>query len=286
MRTLPWIAAAAFLLLGGSPDQARAERFSHKVHAAQGAEECRDCHSPGAISIIPARPACLACHSEKELADTPLGPTRTHTGSWPRLHGSESASPGAQCRSCHDASFCVECHAGGEIGPDLRKQVGRLNLPPRNHTARFTITHPLKAQGNGVRACRSCHQDSFCNDCHQKSLPPGTAAPASHRRSWKQIEAGMGGPLHSSFTEAQCRDCHPGGALSASEWSRGHAAEARRNLSACRSCHPQGDVCSSCHSAKSGLMVSPHPSNWGRIKSKFRRQAPQVCDQCHSAGVY
>src|SRR5512138_3208569 len=169
MRTLRWL-AAALLLWAGSAQEARAERFSHKVHAAQGAGECRECHISGALSIIPARSTCLACHSGKELAETPLGPTRTHTGSWPRLHGPESAAPGAQCRDCHDASFCVECHAGGEIGPDLRRQVGRLNVPPRTHTARFAVTHPLKAQGNGVKACRSCHQDQFCKDCHAKSL--------------------------------------------------------------------------------------------------------------------
>lgn len=88
-------------------------------------------------------------------------------------------------------------------------------------------------------------------------------------------------PDHSAFTLNQCQDCHPGGALSGAEWSSGHAREARRTLSGCQSCHPDGQACLSCHSAKTGLMVSPHPRNWGKIKGKFRRESPEVCDRCH-----
>jgi len=282
-------ALTAFLLLSplGSlmaPAQARAERFSHKFHEEQGAGECRQCHLPGAASIIPPRSACLSCHQPKDLVDTPFGPTRTHTAFWLRQHGKESSAPGAQCRSCHASSSCLDCHAGGEIGVDLRRQAGKVSVPPRAHAAGFRILHPLKAEGNGKEACGQCHKASFCSDCHQKSVPPPRSASASHRRSWLQIEAGMGGPVHRTFTNDQCQDCHPGGALASRDWSAGHAQEARRNLSSCRGCHPDGEECSSCHSAKSGLKVSPHPANWRKIQKKFRQESPGVCDKCHAAG--
>ncbi len=268
------------------PLPARAERFSHQAHVEQGVDECRDCHMPGALSIIPPQSVCLPCHKAVELEDTPLGPVRTHTAFWLRRHGGESTAPQASCRSCHASSFCVDCHAGGEIGADLRKIAGRANVPPRPHTARFRVLHPLKAEGNGDQACRECHKRKFCDDCHARKFPPGSSAPVSHRRSWKQIEAGMGGPLHSSFTEEQCQDCHPGGAISSREWTSGHANEARRNLSSCRGCHPTGEACLSCHSARDGLKVSPHPGNWRQIQKKFRKESPRTCERCHSAGSF
>jgi hypothetical protein len=278
------LAASLFLFALLVPGVARAERFSHKFHEEQDAGECRQCHKPGAVSIIPPQAVCLPCHKEKELADTPLGPSKTHTAFWLRQHGDESAAPRAQCRSCHASSFCVDCHAGGEIGVDLRRQAGKVNVPPRPHTPRFLVTHPLKAEGLGGRACEECHKRSFCTDCHEKKFPPGAKAPLSHRKSWQLIEAGMGGPLHAVFSTAQCQGCHPGGAISSRDWSAGHAEEARRNLSSCRSCHPDGDPCIWCHSARDGLKVSPHPGNWRQIQKKFRKQSPKVCEKCHSAG--
>lgn len=280
-------ALAAALALGLLlPAAARAERFSHPFHQEQGAGECRQCHLPGAVSIIPPVSVCLSCHKAKELEDTPLGPTKTHTAFWTRQHGGESAAPGAQCRSCHASSFCVNCHAGGEIGVDLRRQAGKTSISPRAHSAGFRVLHPLKAEGNGKKACLQCHKQDFCADCHERSVPPAKSASSSHRKSWLQIEAGMGGPVHRAFVPEQCPSCHPGGLLSTREWGAGHAQEARQNLSSCRGCHPQGEVCSPCHSAKSGLKVSPHPANWRRIQKKFRTESPQVCEKCHAAGTW
>ncbi|NOY86731.1 MAG: cytochrome c3 family protein [Deltaproteobacteria bacterium] len=259
-----------------------AMRFSHKVHGDNGITECTRCHEKGASDIIPAVSSCTSCHDEDYLADTPLGPSRTHTPLWVKQHGPDSQASGAQCRSCHDLSFCVGCHQGGDLNTDLTKRTVRSNSVPRSHTSNFLVVHPLKATAARINDCYTCHAKEFCSDCHSsyRARFPGRQI-ISHQKSWELMIAGSGVPDHAGFTQDQCQDCHPGGALSSTEWSAGHAREARRSLKTCQACHPNGDACTDCHSAKSGLAISPHPKNWRSIQNKFRRESPQTCKKCH-----
>jgi hypothetical protein len=264
--------------------QALAMRFSHIVHDKNEVSQCARCHIPGAVSIIPERTICRECHEEKEIEETVLGPTKSHTPVWVRQHGIDSQSAGAQCSDCHTISFCVDCHKGGELGVDLKKRTVRMDTVPDTHTSRFRVVHPLKATAEQIEKCYTCHSKSDCSDCHeayrQKYLVTGREI-VSHQKSWDLLIAGADVPDHSAFALNQCQDCHPGGALSSQDWSRGHAREARRTLGSCQSCHPDGDACLTCHSAKTGLMVSPHPGNWKRIQNKFRKESPEVCAKCH-----
>ena len=47
----------------------------------------------------------------------------------------------------------------------------------------------------------------------------------------------------------------------------------------CQACHPEGDVCLTCHSAKSGLRVNPHPKGFkaDRIRSRSNNRSCRVC---------
>ncbi len=273
----------ALLLFLGTASSARAMRFSHELHKGEGLSQCSRCHLPGAASITPERTLCYECHKEEEIIETVLGPTKTHTPLWVRQHGAESQRAAAQCSQCHGATFCVDCHKGGEIGADLGKRAVRLDTVPSTHTSRFRIIHPLKATGEQVEKCYTCHARSDCIDCHDsyRTKFPGREI-VSHQKNqtWAEMIKASGAPDH-NFTLNQCQDCHPGGALSSTDWSRGHAKEARRELGSCQSCHPDGEACLACHSATTGLMVSPHPANWGRIQQKFRRESPEVCARCH-----
>jgi hypothetical protein len=262
--------------------QAVAMRFSHIVHDKNEISQCARCHTPGAVSIIPLRATCYECHEEEEIEETVLGPTKTHTPVWVRQHGIDSESAGAQCSDCHTISFCVDCHKGGELGVDLKKRNVRMDTVPDTHTSRFRIVHPLKATGEQIEKCYTCHSKSDCVDCHEsyRNKFPGREL-VSHQKSWELLIAGAGVPDHATFPLNQCQDCHPGGALSSSDWSQGHAKETRRSLSSCQSCHPDGDACLDCHSATTGLMISPHPRNWGKIQTRFRKESPEVCAKCH-----
>lgn len=261
-----------------------AARFSHVVHDKSQVSECSRCHVPGAIGIIPERAVCLECHQEDEIVETVLGPAKSHTPVWVKQHGLDSQSAGAQCSKCHSISFCVDCHKGGELGTDLKKRTVRMDTAPETHTSRFRIVHPLKATAEQVQKCYTCHSRSDCVDCHesyrQKYLVTGREI-VSHQKNWQTLISRTDVPDHTAFNLNQCQDCHPGGALSSDEWSRGHAREARRTLGSCQSCHPDGDACLACHSAKTGLMISPHPGNWRRIQRNFKKESPEVCDKCH-----
>ena len=256
--------------------QAVAMRFSHIVHDKNEISQCARCHTPGAVSIIPEKAVCYECHQEEEIEETVLGPTKTHTPLWVRQHGIDSETAGAQCSGCHSISFCVDCHKGGELGVDLKKRSVRMDTVPSTHTSRFRIVHPLKATAEQINDCYTCHSKQDCVDCHEyfRNRFPGREI-VSHQMSWEQLID------HATFPLNQCQDCHPGGALSSAQWSSGHAKEARRSLSSCQSCHPDGDACLDCHSATTGLMISPHPRNWGKIQSTFRKESPEVCAKCH-----
>lgn len=280
-KFIPFLAAAAVLMSWTSPSQAM--RFSHVVHEREGLSECSRCHLPNATDIIPSRSICYDCHEEKSIEETVLGPKRTHTPLWVGKHGLESEMADAQCAECHTLSFCIDCHKGGELGPDLKRRTARIDTAPRTHTSRFRIVHPLKAIGESIEQCYACHSRQDCIDCHndyRNRFPNRELVSHQKNETWVNMIEEKGAPEH-NFSLDQCQDCHPGGALSEGEWSSRHAREARRSLSGCQTCHPEGAACMPCHSATTGLMVSPHPRNWKKIQGKFRRESPEVCDKCH-----
>jgi hypothetical protein len=273
---------ALFLAAFLTASQAVAMRFSHILHDKNDISQCVRCHVRGAITIIPERAICFECHEAEKIVETVLGPTKTHTPLWVRQHGVDSESADAQCSGCHSITFCVDCHKGGELGVDLTKRIARMDTAPSTHTSRFRIVHPLKATGEQIEQCYTCHAKSDCVDCHQsyRTRFPGREL-VSHQKNWEALIDRTDVPDHYTFLPNQCQGCHPGGALSSAQWSKGHAKEARRTLGSCQSCHPDGDACLDCHSAKTGMMVSPHPGNWGKIQTKFRKESPEVCAKCH-----
>lgn len=286
MKTSPWkkcrILPAALILILATALPSLAMRFSHILHEDHDVRECSQCHIRGASSIIPERTVCLPCHEPAEIEETVLGPAQTHTPLWIKTHGAESQRADAQCVKCHSLSSCIDCHKGGELGQDLKRRTARLDTMPSTHTSRFRVVHPLKATGGNIQECYTCHSRQQCTDCHQSYRNRFPARElVSHQINWEALIAGEGVPDHEGFSENQCQDCHPGGALSRSAWSDGHSREARRNLASCQTCHPQGEACMPCHSAKSGLMVNPHPKNWRSIQGKFRSESPEVCAKCH-----
>jgi hypothetical protein len=88
--------------------------------------------------------------------------------------------------------------------------------------------------------------------------------------------------VHETFNTNQCQTCHPGGVLPKHVWSSDHAREARRNLQACQTCHSDGDVCMTCHSARTGLQISPHPRNWNSVSQGYKKRSDgRSCIKCH-----
>lgn len=216
---------------------------------------------------------CNDCHREE-------GVTANHQAGWNADHRLAATRGESNCAVCHKQSFCLDCHKGGGIGRDLDVSSYRSNYVPKSHRTGFREIHPISAASDPAK-CNRCHDKQFCSDCHDDFRPEDLQF-LSHRRGWSDIEATSGGPKHSTFSVNQCQTCHPGSVLPRNVWAQQHAREARQNLSSCEACHPEANVCLKCHSAKTGLKINPHPSNWNDVKEKYGGATDnKTCRRCH-----
>lgn len=266
------LAFTAFTLLWCSP--ALAVDFNHTEHLTYiDDENCATCHLEGAAEIIPADSACLECH-EQDFVDTVVKPgTKTHGLNWATNHRPFAKSPSADCASCHQQDFCLDCHKAGFADEQGDFGNNMINV----HRGEFQVSHPIAARTN-PQLCASCHEPDYCSDCHARFAPADLALD-SHRRGFTD---GTLGGAHAGFSAAQCQSCHIDSVLPTHTWSNKHAREARKNLATCQACHPQGDTCLKCHSATTGLRVSPHPDGWDDIAGNLERASGgKTCRRCH-----
>jgi len=182
---------------------------------------------------------CNACHETNKVP-------QNHVYMWAEDHRLYAEKRPNNCKDCHELSFCMDCHFGGGLDPDLHASHTGPDYMPRSHRSDWRELHAIKAFDD-PRSCTRCHdQTRFCNACHRKFnmralVPPGHGTDMS---------------------------AHPG--------------EARRNLLSCQACHPSGDVCLPCHSSKAGAGVNPHPKDWGKVKGNFKDASDKTCRVCHS----
>lgn len=203
-------------------------RTDHRDYKGTKLDECRDCHSGSGVM-------------------------NNHGAFFVKEHRLLAQKAGNNCADCHEQSFCIDCHRGGGIEPDLTRSLSRRGeYMPRTHRSDFISIHSIKAADN-PQNCYRCHESKFCSDCHSKIREKGNMKIKSHRK------AGVNSQIY--------------------EWNTDHGAEARRNLQSCESCHPDADVCIQCHSTGK---VNPHPRNWKNIKSRYKDESNgRTCKKCH-----
>jgi hypothetical protein len=235
--------------------QAVAQKESHKDYASMKISECNACHKAEGIAL-------------------------NHDADWQRGHRLLASRANSKCAECHTQAWCLDCHQGGGIDVNLKTQNYKKDYIPKSHRSDWLEIHPIKALDN-PQSCTRCHDQKYCTQCHSKFR--GTDLQfQSHRRQFRDIQISAAGAKHEIFTEAQCPTCHPNSLVPSHKWSGEHAIEARRNLQACQTCHSDGDVCLKCHSARSGLRVSPHPRNWDSIKGNYKdKSSGRSCIKCH-----
>lgn len=237
------------------PEGFMVQQMSHKDFAKMDLKQCAKCHEGSGVAP-------------------------THGSDQMREHSFLARRAGKNCTDCHNQQFCLDCHKGGGIDADLSVSNYRTSYVPKTHRTDFREIHPIKALDN-PQSCYRCHDAKYCSECHAKFKGDDLRI-QSHRRAWSDLQTGNPGPVHATFTADQCQTCHPGGLLPKHVWSADHAQEARRNLQACQTCHSDGDVCMTCHSARRGLMVNPHPRGWDSVKNRFRAKGGgRSCQKCH-----
>ena len=181
-------------------------KTDHKEYKNSRLDDCKDCHNGAAI---------VGNH----------GGTREH-----RILADRASN---NCADCHQQSFCLDCHNGGNVETSLKKSLSRTGeTMPTTHRSDFISIHPIKAKDD-PQSCYRCHEQRFCSDCHAK-IP---------NRGAMQIKG------HTAIGNTQryflIRTSPPSDVAI-------HAAEARRNLQSCEGCHPDAVVCAQCHSLTPG----------------------------------
>jgi len=253
-----------------------AVQYDHAAHLAYlpDDQECTACHKRDASMIIPAKDICLGCHNEDFYAGITFAGTRTHGPVWSLNHRAPVKGGAVDCSACHEQEYCLECHKAG-----FADEMGELGNNMINvHRSEFHVSHPIAARTD-PQLCAACHENKFCTECHARFAPEDLAV-ASHRKGWSMTA--VSGTPHQVFTDDMCIICHKDSVLPAHEWSNRHAREARKNLVTCQACHPEGDVCLTCHSARTGLRVNPHPKDWGDMKNRLRDASDnRTCKKCH-----
>lgn len=217
---------------------------------------------------------CNDCHISNKVEPN-------HGSFWIKEHRLYREKLPSNCNDCHQQSFCLDCHTGGGIDRNLDFSNSGVDYMPKSHRTDFRELHPIKAREE-PRACYRCHDAKrFCEACHSK-FNRNDLSVLSHRRQFSDIRLSTIGPNHSIFNTSQCQTCHPDSLVPSHEWTATHSKEARKNLASCQTCHPEGDVCMKCHSAVSGLKVSPHPRGWARVKGRLGRAGDnRACLKCH-----
>lgn len=265
--------------------------FNHELHARVGAS-CESCHGDmskvrlATTAQLPTEQSCLDCHdgfgatqrcgachptqADGRLAlraiDDRTMPALVPRGeSWGIGHdlafvedhaAVTKANPG-MCESCHDETFCLDCHAGAV-------------RPMRIHAGDYITVHALDARAR-TQDCQACHRtQTFCLGCHERM--------------------GFGERLEGDFGIGGSLTFHPPGWSGPPGLPQDHAQAAQRNMAACASCHTE-DSCLACHAttgaATPGLGVNPHGPGF---RDSPRCQALAVrnrraCLKCHPPGV-
>ena len=249
-------------------------RMSHADHLPRVKEDCRACHVQlpepmASVATKPSMSACLACHEHqveyaagrcdgchRDLSSYALKPVASfsHAGNFVREHARPARAAPATCASCHDQTYCTDCHAstvGLRVETKFPERVDRDFI----HRNDFVSRHAIEAHADPV-SCARCHGKSFCEGCH-------TAQNLTQRGS-------------------NPRDPHPPGwALPGS--TSFHGTEARRDISSCASCHDQGAAsnCVGCHKV-GGIGGDPHPSGFASRHDRAEIGRNGMCAACHA----
>ncbi len=248
----------------------RTLKMNHSAHIERVKEDCTVCHKdlPDPLrtsTMAPKMSGCLSCHEHQEQYDKGdcgvchqdltkyrLQPIAdfSHRADFMKNHRLEARSSGAMCATCHDQTFCSECHAKTEarrIDLVIPERVDRSFI----HRNDFFSRHMVEARAD-ESSCQRCHGIDFCSSCHAKNnLNPGNSSTLNP---------------------------HPPGFGDGSQ----HGREARRDIVGCAACHDQGaaSICVSCHKV-GGVGGTPHPPSWMLRHRKEEESRNAMCQVCH-----
>jgi len=236
--------------------------FSHRAHLRRGAH-CHVCHQVTGHTerIAPEMDTCLECHDGQRADDrcrtchskmAAIKPA-FHDAKFLRTHG-KRLSGRAQCRSCHENSYCDKCHklpmphpAGWSGGPHGRRALAQLG------------------------PCYQCHQQSYCDECHQVTMPH----PRNYLRAHAAASRGDEARCTKCHSDEFCDKCHTERNPHAADWMPRHGLAARAQPESCSLCHEQS-YCDECHK-----LPMPHLDSFVMGHGSAIMENSSTCSQCH-----
>jgi len=255
-------------------------KFPHADHTkVEG--DCARCHTKlvegDGVRHPPTMATCTSCHEHKQQFDDgqcdkchidlthfQIKPETafSHQAGFLRLHDAQARSSAETCATCHDQTFCADCHARTVALPiELRfsDEVTRQFI----HRADYRSRHSLEARADAT-SCQKCHGGSFCESCHQ-----------AQTFTLRGNEPGGANNLHGPHDPNEIHDpARPGF----------HGKLVRQNAAACASCHDQGAQ-SSCVQCHRGLSApNPHPPGFRNTHNRADIERNPMCKYCHTEG--
>jgi hypothetical protein len=268
--------------------------FSHKFHNDEVGVECDNCHGSAMISLLPSdnllpeMSTCYNCHDED---DTECGYCHTNTdepgiAERPPQYKSKFShkthlESGADCLTCHqgitkktqvgkfhipNAGNCASCHSPVDYSEEQQKCLvchdASMDFSPADHEVNWKKDHGPYAQF-AEQTCSHCHQQNYCQNCHQGDNLDREVHPLNFRNNHGIIAKGdKENCLTCHQEQLFCIDCHRTEMVmpqnhSYVNWSNRikgnggrHAKEAKFDFDNCMSCHNDAYtdiVCVTCH---------------------------------------
>jgi hypothetical protein len=256
------------------PDPAPHLRMSHAAHLPRVDGDCARCHAvlpePGRRAPDPVPMAtCNGCHEHKrwfesgrcddchvDLVSRPLRPVSfyAHEGNFVRGHREVARTHADSCTTCHQGSFCVDCHSTNTAALPVERLRPDNVGAPYVHRNDFLTRHGLESRADPA-SCLRCHQTSSCNACHTAN---NVTSQGRHPR--RPHPPGYARPGNEPF----------------------HGTEARAGITRCAACHDQGgqSICVKCHQS-GGVGGSPHPVDWSATHTREEIRTHAMCLYCH-----
>lgn len=342
-RAAVLLLAVASCRTGVRPAPAPKDRiiFSHDFH--QKLEfDCDTCHEGVATapdlgrSYLPPEATCLQCHQDQKdskncgFCHTDGDKPGTYVAR-PRdiqiPHATHAQKP---CATCHQRlpepgeprprpptmADCTSCHQHAEDYAQARcepchRDLWRFPVKPVatfSHQGNFLREHAAQA-ATSAETCGRCHDQTFCADCHARTLPSRVEVrfPEDVVRRFIHREGFVGAHTLEARTDAvSCQRCHgtrfceschelsrltpvvasprsphpPGWTLPGGAAFHGEAA--RRDILSCASCHDQGasSLCVTCHRV-GGVGGNPHPAGFADRHDIDEANRNGMCLTCH-----
>ena len=248
-------------------------KLAHAKHIELTKEDCSRCHKTlsdrNQPAVSPTMDSCLDCHPHrqqydqgscatchKDLKRYPQKPITmfSHQGNFVTGHARPARSSPESCATCHEQTFCADCHSRTVLGPIELKFPERVDSD-LIHRGDFLVRHSIESRADPA-SCLRCHGTSFCENCHKQQ---GVSGRSDNPRN----------PHAPGFTIPNSPQFH--------------GLAARRNISSCASCHDQGprSNCVNCHKV-GGLGGNPHPPEWTERHDRQEILRNGMCRYCHT----